>query len=95
MVATSQKIENEFPINFLYRALHILETKGNSDFRHYVNRINMPSIDIERVLSKYAYRHNPEYRGKINALIKEFERKVKTGFQLKDFNMEDALGNIK
>ena len=70
------KREIDFPVSFLYRAYNILEEKGTSAFRNYVNKIDMPPIDIERVLSAYNYTHNAEYKAKIDELKVKLRRKL-------------------
>lgn len=66
-----------FPIDKLYQAYNVLEGQGNEAFRRFVNREGMPNQDIERVLSKYAYIHNPEYKVQIDEIKKEFYRRFK------------------
>ena len=51
-----------FPIAFLYKALWVLENHGYAKFRNYVDRINMPNQDIERVINKHKYNTEPEFR---------------------------------
>ena len=66
-----------YPIGKLYQAYNIREDQGYDAFQRFVKRENMPTEDIERVLSKYAYIHNPEYRVKVDKIKKEFKEKFK------------------
>jgi len=72
--------ELDFPIQFLHRAYNILEGQGHGAFRNYANRVEMPVEDIERVLNKYNYRHNPEFKEKINKITQKI--KIKLGIDL-------------
>jgi hypothetical protein len=65
-----------FPVSFLYRALWVLENHGYTNFRKYVDRINMPNQDIERVLNKHKYKTDPEFRDKIKNKLKSVQEKL-------------------
>jgi hypothetical protein len=85
MAEVSRQTVNNFPIGLLHKAFYILENKGHSAFRNYINHVGMPSEDIERVLSKYNYIHDPEYRVKINKLKEKFIAKIKgSEFEIKE-----------
>ena len=68
-----------YPIKYLHRAFNILESQGHIAFRNYVNRVEMPPEDIERVLNKSAYIHNPEFKAKIDKIITDIKNK---GFKI-------------
>ena len=48
----------DFPIAKLWRALEILEQKGNDAFLNYCRAVQMPQQDIERVRKKFKCVHN-------------------------------------
>ena len=71
------KNEMNFEVSYLYTAYNILEDSGQAAFREYINRVDMPSIDIARVISKFNYEHDiGGFRAKINHIKNEFKRKM-------------------
>ena len=76
---------NIFPINLLHKAFHILEDKGHSAFRHYINRVGMPSEDIERVLSKHNYIYDEKFKNKVDLIKNKFYQKIKNS----EFEIEE------
>ena len=67
---------NEFPVRYLYEAYKILESKGHGAFRNYVNRVDMPSVDIDRVTTKYNFNHDPEFRAMVMDKLKPLKQKL-------------------
>ena len=63
----------QYSIKYLYQAFNILEDRGHEAFRRYANSVNMPVEDIERVLNKYNYRQDPEFRAKIDRKIEKIK----------------------
>ena len=59
-----------FPVSFLHRSYWVLETHGFTKFRKYVDRINMPHEDIERVLNKHKYQTDPVF---IESIRKKYQ----------------------
>jgi len=70
-----------FPIGLLYKASWILENHGYAKFRNYVDRVNMPNQDIERVINKHKYNSDPEFRESIEQKCKYI--KDKWGIEIK------------
>ncbi len=66
-----------FPYKYLVQAYNILEGQGHDAFRRFVNSIKMPVEDIERVLNRYAYQTNPEFKVKIDKMMKRIKDKMK------------------
>jgi hypothetical protein len=58
-----------YPVKYLKQAFYILEYQNHDVFRRFVARVDMPTEDIERVLNKHNYIHNPEFRAKIDKKI--------------------------
>jgi len=70
-----------FPVVLLYRALWVLENHGYAKFRNYVARVNAPSQDIERVINKYQYRTDLDFKKKIDKKLQNIREK--TGVEIK------------
>jgi hypothetical protein len=79
---TKQKIDFDdhedyrFPISLLNRAYWVLENHGYEKFRRYVARVDMPVMDIERVMNKHQYYTVPKVKAKIDAMIKKIKDKI-------------------
>jgi len=69
----------EFPYDYLVQAYNILAGQGHEAFLRFVNRIDMPTQDIERVLNKHYYNTKPEFRKKIDAKIKKIKDTLADG----------------
>ena len=76
-----------FPVNLMHKAYWVLEHHGYTSFRKYVDRLNMPNQDIERVLNKYKYHTDPEFRTE----IKEKLRNIQKEFEQSDFELEKEI----
>jgi hypothetical protein len=68
--------ESRYPIKFLYQAYNILEGQGHTAFMRFVNHVDMPTEDVERVLNKYNYNHDEEFRSKIDEMILSIKKKL-------------------
>ena len=66
-----------FPVNLMHKSYWVLEKHGYAKFRNYVDRINMPNQDIERVLNKHKYKTDPEFRAEIKGKLKNIQNKLK------------------
>ena len=78
-----------FPVRLLYKAYYILENRGQNAFYEYVHMINMPAQDIERVMNKYRFKTNHEFRLKIGHILNNIQRKLsKSDLEL---NLEDEI----
>ena len=64
-------------MSFLYEAYNILSGRGYDAFRKFVNKVEMPTEDIERVMNKHQYRTDPEFKPKIKKMIKDIQSKLK------------------
>jgi hypothetical protein len=65
-----------YPVKFLFDAYNVLAGQGYDAFRKFVNRAEMPTEDIERVLNKFQYRTNPEFKAKIKKMVKDIAAKL-------------------
>ena len=68
---------SEFSVDYLNQAYNILNDQGHDAFRRFVNRVKMPTEDIERVLNKYNYNKDPEFKAKIDAKVRNIKNKMK------------------
>jgi hypothetical protein len=91
MAQENRQEDLSFPVSLLYRAYDILEKEGKGKFRAYVQKIDMPSHDIERILCKYNYKHDPEFRKKIDqkfGIISSLFKKGKVNIDLGGLNVK-------
>jgi hypothetical protein len=77
----SKPNKDQFPIEHLQKALEILQAKGYDDFRRYVNGVEMPVEDIERVLNKNLFQTNPAFKKKILSICKNIKEKKGIDFE--------------
>jgi hypothetical protein len=72
-----------YSVDYLHQAYNILNDQGHDAFRRFVNRVKMPTggymtgEDIERVLNKYNYNKDPEFKAKIDAKVRNIKNKMK------------------
>ena len=65
-----------FPVRLLFKAYYILENKGENAFYEYANAVDMPARDIERVMNKYRFKTDHEFRLKIGHILNNIQRKL-------------------
>ena len=64
-----------YPIENLYRALAILDRKGEAEFMAYCRSVKMPSQDIDRVMNKSRYQ--PEAKKFAVGMLKDVPQTTK------------------
>ena len=73
-----------FPVGLLLKAYWKLRREGYDQFYIYADSIGMPANDIERVMSKYRYETDSEYRDKINEQRALLKKKLSGDFQMNE-----------
>ena len=73
-MAQKTRQEIDYPVIFLHNAFYEIEHRGHEAFRNYVKKVGMPVEDIERVLNKYNYWKDPEFRTKIDGIVQNIGR---------------------
>jgi len=68
-----------YSVEKLFQAFNILEGQDHAAFQRFVQREKMPTEDVERVLNKYNYIHNTDFKRKIDKMIKNIKEKLEKG----------------
>ena len=69
----NRKNDYDYPIRYLHKAYGVLEKEGVSKFREFVIDFDMPVEDIERVQNKYNYKHDEDFKKKVDAIIENLK----------------------